>query len=310
MLSPRRMSVASVPFVAASRASSDANRTPSVRGALDGGRGFHLDVRGDEVSLARARVGGGAEAAGAEGRGADDVGCGGGEVGGGGVVGGGAVGGRLAQTARGVVRRDEREHHRAQDRGDGGPSPHAASVRGVSPRGGRGSVSSATSPSRVHRLRAGRATGAALDASSAREDADVSRAYPSAPPRGRTISMDAITNRRTTPASRARASLLTPDGTAGGWTMRGFRCVPRGRARDAKITSEEPLSTDASSRRSRRQTSEGWTMRTPGAPRAATPSLGARVSRLISNPARRPVRAERSAATTKRALSSSTFPSL
>ena len=108
--------------------------TPSVRGALDGGRGFHLDVRGDEVSLARARVGGGAEAAGAEGRGADDVGCGGG----GGVGGGGVVGGRLAQTARGVVRRDEREHHRAQDRGDGGPSPHAASVRGVSPARGSG----------------------------------------------------------------------------------------------------------------------------------------------------------------------------
>ena len=88
----------------------------------------------------------------------------------------------------------------------------------------------------------------------------------------------------------ARASLLTPDGTAGGWTMRGFRSRParqRPHARCVKITfvSGEPLSTGSRSRRSRRDFG-GWTMRTPGAPRAATPSLGARVR--VSFQTRRP----------------------
>ena len=93
----------------------------------------------------------------------------------------------------------------------------------------------------------------------------------------------------------ARASLLTPDGTAGGWTMRGFRSRParqRPHARCVKITfvSGEPLSTDAVLA-ARAETSEG--VDDANARRASRGDAVSRraCSRLISNPAPRPVRA-------------------
>ena len=303
MLSPRRMSVASVPFVAASRASSDANRRhPS--GVPSTGAGGSTSTCAGTRCRSRAHASGEARRRrGLRGAGRTTSDVEAGEASSGEAPSGDASrrprAGSFDATSANITahRTAETVAHRHTRR----------LSAGFPPRGGRGSVSSATSPSRVHRLRAGRATGAALDASSAREDADVSRAYPSAPPRGRTISMDAITNRRTTPASRAR---VVVDAGRDGGRLDDARISLASRAATSKRAMRENYlrirraSLDRRrSRRSRRDFGGGGRCERP-ARLARRRRLSARVFASHFKPGAPPRPRERSTATVARAIPS------
>ena len=290
MLSPRRMSVASVPFVAASRASSDANRRhPS--GVPSTGAGGSTSTCAGTRCRSRAHASGEARRR----RGLR------------------ARGGRRRMWRRGRRRRGRRRRGTPRaDRARGRSTRRARTsprtgprrrwpiaTRGVCPRGfPRAGVGGASRP----RRRPAASTDCERGERRARRS--------TRPPREKTQTSVARTRQRRredepsrwTPSPTdgrrpraARASLLTPDGTAGGWTMRGFRSRParqRPHARCVKITfvSGEPLSTVAVLA-ARAETSEG--VDDANARRASRGDAVSRraCSRLISNPAPRPVRA-------------------